>query len=84
MQHGSKEIVRWEFTVHSIPGSPFGRAVMASLEEKGASYRLSVLAAPHANLVAWLARMEGAPELAGHDMGARVGDGQGVSETIEG
>ena len=38
-----------EFTVHSIPGSPFGRAVMATLEEKGASYRLSVLAAPHAN-----------------------------------
>jgi hypothetical protein len=45
MQHASKEIVRWEFTVHSIPGSPFGRAVMATLEEKGASYRLSVLGA---------------------------------------
>jgi glutathione S-transferase len=30
-----------EFTVHSIPGSPFGRAVLATLEEKGASYRLS-------------------------------------------
>lgn len=29
-----------EFTVHSIPGSPFGRAVMIALEEKGASYRL--------------------------------------------
>jgi glutathione S-transferase len=28
-----------EFTVHSIPGSPFGRAVLATLEEKGASYR---------------------------------------------
>jgi glutathione S-transferase len=33
-----------EFTVHSIPGSPFGRAALATLEEKGASYRLSVLA----------------------------------------
>jgi glutathione S-transferase len=30
-----------EFTVHSIPGSPFGRAVLATLEEKGASYRLA-------------------------------------------
>src|SRR5438477_6375254 len=30
-----------EFIVHSIPGSPFGRAVMATLEEKGASYRLA-------------------------------------------
>ena len=29
-----------EFIVHSIPGSPFGRAVMAMLEEKGARYRL--------------------------------------------
>src|ERR1700737_399110 len=33
-----------EFTVHSIPGSPFGRAVLATLEEKGASYRLSPVA----------------------------------------
>ena len=30
-----------EFTVHSVPGSPFGRAVLATLEEKGALYRLS-------------------------------------------
>jgi glutathione S-transferase len=29
-----------EFIVHSIPGSPFGRAVMATLEEKAARYRL--------------------------------------------
>jgi glutathione S-transferase len=29
------------FTVHSIPGSPFGRAVLATLEEKGAPYRLA-------------------------------------------
>jgi glutathione S-transferase len=29
-----------EFIVHSIPGSPFGRTVLAMLEEKGASYRL--------------------------------------------
>ena len=30
-----------QFIVHSIPGSPFGRAVLATLVEKGASYRLS-------------------------------------------
>jgi glutathione S-transferase len=29
-----------EIIVHSIPGSPFGRAVLIALEEKGASYRL--------------------------------------------
>jgi len=28
------------FVVHSIPGSPYGRAVLATLEEKGAPYRL--------------------------------------------
>ena len=33
-----------EFIVHSVPGSPFGRAVLATLEEKGASYRLSPVA----------------------------------------
>jgi glutathione S-transferase len=32
-----------EFVVHSIPGSPFGRAVLATLEEKGASYRFAAL-----------------------------------------
>jgi glutathione S-transferase len=30
-----------EFIVHTVPGSPFGRAVLATLEEKGASYRVS-------------------------------------------
>jgi glutathione S-transferase len=29
-----------EFIVHSVPGSPFGRAVLATLEEKGADYAL--------------------------------------------
>src|SRR6266852_9399764 len=29
-----------EFIVYSVPGSPFGRAVLAKLEEKAASYRL--------------------------------------------
>ena len=29
-----------EFIVHSIPGSPFGRAVLATLEEKHASFGL--------------------------------------------
>ncbi|HLZ99240.1 MAG TPA: glutathione S-transferase family protein [Steroidobacteraceae bacterium] len=28
-----------EFVIHSIPGSPFGRAVLVALEEKGAPYR---------------------------------------------
>lgn len=32
-----------EFIVHSIPGSPFGRAVLATLEEKGASWRLAAV-----------------------------------------
>ncbi len=30
-----------DFIVHSIPGSPYGRAVLATLEEKGAAYRLA-------------------------------------------
>lgn len=34
-----------QFVVHSIPGSPFGQAVLATLEEKGAPYRLSPVAA---------------------------------------
>ena len=33
-----------EFVVYSIPGSPFGRAVLATLIEKGASFRLSPVA----------------------------------------
>lgn len=33
-----------QFIVHSIPGSPFGRAALATLEEKGASYRFSPVA----------------------------------------
>src|ERR1700724_1161938 len=32
------------FIVHSVPGSPFGRAVLASLQEKGAAYRFSQVA----------------------------------------
>lgn len=30
-----------EFIVHSVPGSPFGRSVCATLEEKGAAWQLS-------------------------------------------
>ncbi len=33
-----------EFIVHSVPGSPFGRAVLATLEEKRAPYRLAPVA----------------------------------------
>jgi glutathione S-transferase len=32
-----------EFTVHATPGSPYARAVMAALEEKGAHWRLAAL-----------------------------------------
>jgi glutathione S-transferase len=33
-----------EFIVHNVPGSPYGRAVFATLEEKGARYRLAPVA----------------------------------------
>jgi len=33
-----------DFVIHSIPGSPFGRAVLLALEEKGARYRLAPVA----------------------------------------
>jgi glutathione S-transferase len=33
-----------EFIVHSIPGSPYGRAVLIALEEKGARYTLRPVA----------------------------------------
>ena len=33
-----------EFAVHSVPGSPFGRSVLATLEEKRAPYRLAAVA----------------------------------------
>ncbi len=32
------------FVVHSVPGSPFGRSVLATLEEKRAAYRLAPVA----------------------------------------
>ena len=32
-----------DFVVHTIPGSPFARAVLATLEEKGATYRLAAI-----------------------------------------
>lgn len=32
-----------EFVIHSIPGSPYGRAPMIALEEKGAAWRLAPL-----------------------------------------
>src|SRR5947209_8649126 len=37
----AEEIVMSEFIVHTVPGSPFARSVLATLEEKGASYRLA-------------------------------------------
>jgi hypothetical protein len=32
------------FVVHTIPGSPFARAVLATLEERGAAYRVAPVA----------------------------------------
>jgi glutathione S-transferase len=32
-----------DFVVHSIPGSPYGRAVLVALEEKGFAYRFAAL-----------------------------------------
>ena len=45
-----------EFIVHSIPGSPYGRAVLATLEEKGAPYRLAPVAPGTFRAPAHLAR----------------------------
>jgi glutathione S-transferase len=33
-----------DFIVHTVPGSPYGRSVLATLEEKGASYRVEPVA----------------------------------------
>jgi glutathione S-transferase len=33
-----------DFIVHTVPGSPFGRCVLATLEEKGARYRVQPVA----------------------------------------
>jgi glutathione S-transferase len=38
-----KEDTMSEFIVHSVPGSPFGRTVLATLEEKGEPYRFSLV-----------------------------------------
>lgn len=49
-----------DFTVHTVPGSPFGRCVLATLEEKGARYRV-VPVAPGS--------MKAEPHLARHPFG---------------
>jgi glutathione S-transferase len=49
-----------EFIVHSVPGSPFGRSVLAMLEEKGAPYRLAPVA---------LGTFQSAEHLARHPFG---------------
>jgi len=49
-----------EFIVHSVPGSPFGRAVLAVLEEKGAPYRFAPVA---------LGTFQSAEHLARHPFG---------------
>ncbi|MGJ4887054.1 glutathione S-transferase family protein [Bradyrhizobium sp. HKCCYLRH3099] len=45
-----------EVVVHSVPGSPFGRSVLATLEEKGAPYRLAPLGPGDSKSAAHLAR----------------------------
>lgn len=45
-----------EFIVHTVPGSPFARAVLATLEEKGARYRLAPLAPGASKSPEYLAR----------------------------
>lgn len=40
----NRETAMSEFIVHSVLGSPYGRAVFATLEEKGAAYRLASVA----------------------------------------
>lgn len=44
------------FSVHSVPGSPFGRSVLATLEEKGAPYALRPVAPGTMRTPAHLAR----------------------------
>ena len=48
------------FTVHSVPGSPYGRAVLITLEEKKGPYRLRAVAPPE---------MKTEPHLALHPFG---------------
>jgi glutathione S-transferase len=45
-----------EFIVHSVPGSPFGRAVLIALEEKAAAYRLAPVTPATLRTPAHLAR----------------------------
>jgi len=45
-----------EFVVHSIPGSPYGRTVFATLEEKHADYRLAPVTPESAKREAHLSR----------------------------
>lgn len=45
-----------DFTVHTVPGSPFGRSVMVALEEKGAPWQLAALAPGETKSPAYLVR----------------------------
>jgi glutathione S-transferase len=49
-----------DFIVHTVPGSPFGRSVLATLEEKGARYRVAPVAP---------AALKAEPHLARHPFG---------------
>jgi glutathione S-transferase len=45
-----------EFIVHTVPGSPFARSVLATLEEKGAPYRVAPVAPGATKSPQYLAR----------------------------
>ena len=45
-----------EIVVYGVPGSPFMRAVLVGLEEKGAAYRLQALSPPEIKSEAYLKR----------------------------
>jgi glutathione S-transferase len=45
-----------DFVVHSIPGSPYGRAVLLALEEKGVAYRFAAMAPGDHRSAAYLAK----------------------------
>src|SRR5882724_4307473 len=69
------------------PGSPFGRAVLATLEEKAASYRLLPVVPGTFRSPEHLARVtgtDGGPaEPAGHHLGSRGSNGEsGLTEGI--
>src|SRR5262249_34195279 len=52
----TEECLMSEIVVYGVPGSPFMRAVMVGLEEKGAAYRVQPLSPPEIKSEAYLKR----------------------------